>query len=94
MKRSAAKAAKQLKKELKSQFPDISFSVRSKSYSGGSSITVKWTGGPSKAEVQKIAKHWEAGSFNGMIDLYEYDPEKRDRPTAKYVFCNRSEPQF
>jgi len=89
MKTQAAKAASQIKKELKSQFPDTKFSVTSDTYSGGSSIQITYKDGPTKQKVQSIANYWVAGHFNGMIDLYEYDSGKDDRPTAKYVFVNR-----
>lgn len=89
MKNQAAKAAKQIKKELKAQFPETKFSVTSDTYTGGSSVSIAYTDGPEKQEVQSIANYWVAGNFNGMIDLYEYDSGKDDRPTAKYIFVNR-----
>ena len=70
---SYAVGAKNIKKELAQKFPGAIFSVASKSYSGGCSIDIRWTDGPSETEVEKITSKYEEGSFNGMEDIYEYD---------------------
>jgi len=43
---SVAETAKLVRAALKAAFPGITFSVRSKSYSMGASISVRWTDGP------------------------------------------------
>jgi hypothetical protein len=68
-----ARAAKNLKSELHLAFPGIKFAVRSSSFSGGDSIDVRWTLGPTSKEVGAIANKYQEGDFNGMIDLYEND---------------------
>lgn len=65
-------AAKNIKKELATLWPSVKFSVRSKSYSGGDSITVGWTDGPTSAQVDRILNKYEGGSFDGMTDSYTY----------------------
>lgn len=39
-------------------------------------------------KAYEIGYYFKAGNFNGMTDMYEYDPEKRDRPTVQFVFVN------
>lgn len=65
---SCAETAKLLRQALKEAFPGTKFSVQSKTYSGGASITVKWTDGPTSAQVGKIAAPFEGAYFDGMID--------------------------
>ena len=92
-------AAKAIRMELKQRWPLTKFSVRSESYSGGSSINVSWELGPTGKQVEHIANKYEEGSFDGMTDSYNYDPTlvlTKDNQIkrlggAKYVFCNRSE---
>lgn len=91
---SHALGAKNLRIELKRAFPRIKFSVRSESYSGGDSINVGWTDGPLTEDVEKISNKYQEGSFDGMIDLYEYDHSNVWPDVfggAKYVFENRHE---
>lgn len=64
--------AKIIRKVLKTYFPDIKFSVRSSKYSGGSSIDIGWTDGPTSNQVKKITDYFEGASFDGMIDLKSY----------------------
>jgi hypothetical protein len=70
---SHARAAANMRSELTREFPGVRFSVRSDSFSGGSSVDVKWTNGPTSAEVNAIISKYQYGHFDGMIDLYEYD---------------------
>lgn len=94
---SVAEAAKGLKAELKAKFPKIKFSVKSKSYTGGSSIDVEYIDGPPNEAVNAIAKKYQYGDFDGMQDLYEYSPtfvkgdngEEMELGGAKYVFVKR-----
>lgn len=68
-----ARAAKNLKHELRHTFPGIKFAVRSSSFAGGGSIDIRWTAGPTTKEVTAITNKYQEGNFNGMIDLYEDD---------------------
>lgn len=69
---SPADAARNLRKVLKREFPDVKFSVRSKSYSGGSSIDVGWTDGPALKPVKHEVNRFQGCDFDGMIDLQTY----------------------
>ena len=64
-----------LKTELTRAFPGIRFSVKSESYSGGSSLRVSWQFGPTTAQVQPFADKYKEGSFDGMTDSYHHNHE-------------------
>lgn len=66
---NVADTAKILRKRLKAEFPNVKFSVRSKSYAGGASISVNWTDGPLTADVASITNQYQGAGFDGMIDL-------------------------
>ena len=59
-----------LAKGLKEAWPQATFKVRIKD----DSLCVEWEDGPPESEVEPIVNQFSAGSFDGMIDLYEYDP--------------------
>ena len=84
-------AAHNIRVLLKEQFPKVKFSVKSDRYSGGDSIDIRWTDGPNTKAVEKIADQFEAGSFNGQEDIYEYAHSVfRDLfGDAKYIHCHR-----
>ena len=88
MKSQQAEAAKMIRKELKENFPDTKFSVRSSSFAGGNAVHIHWKGGPNSNEVQPLVNKYQAGSFDPMVDLYEYH-EDNGLPRAKYVQCTR-----
>lgn len=89
-----AETAKYIREALKEAFPTIKFSVRSKSYSGGSSIRVEWTDGPTDDAVKSVTSRFEGASFDGMIDLKSYkDSWFNGEPVhfaADYVFTDRN----
>lgn len=61
--------AKLIRARLKGTFPGVKFSVRSKSYSGGSSIDVSWIDGPLQSAVQEVIAPYAGAGFDGMIDM-------------------------
>lgn len=65
----AADTAKLIRSALKIAFPGVKFSVKSDSYSGGSSIDVAWTDGPAKAKVDTALGGFVGRGFDGSIDL-------------------------
>lgn len=69
---STTETAKLVRKVLKAKFPTTKFSVRSSIYAGGSSISVTWTDGPSKKEIDSVVKFYEGAEFDGMIDMKSY----------------------
>lgn len=64
-------AAKNIRIELKRNFPGVKFSVRGKSFSMGDSIDVAWYDGPTVKQVEEIISKYQYGWFNGMEDIYE-----------------------
>lgn len=69
---SCAETAKLVRAALKTQFPGTKFSVRSDTYSGGASIDVRWTDGPTETDVKATCDLYEGATFDGMRDLKEY----------------------
>lgn len=61
--------AKILRYELARRYPGTKFSVRLERYSGGSSVDVRWTDGPTWKEIQALADSLEGAGFDGMVDL-------------------------
>ncbi len=95
---SCAETAKLLRVALKAKWPDVKFSVRSKTYAGGASIDISYTDGPPSDEVNKTAKLYEGASFDGMQDLKSYHDTMLTGPDgsmelvqfgANYVFVHR-----
>lgn len=66
---SCAQTAKLIRAALKRAFPGVRFSIRSNTYSGGASVKVKWTDGPLQRDVEAVAKRFQGGDFDGMIDM-------------------------
>lgn len=84
-------AAKNIRIELKAAFPKTTFSVKSRRFSGGDSIDVCWTDGPTSDQVDAIINRYAAGSFDGMTDSYTYDHSAWTDAfgDAKYVHSSR-----
>ena len=67
-----ATVAGMIRKDLKREFPGIKFTVRSRSYSGGGSINIGWTDGPTTNRVQGVTGRYADRGFDGSIDLQYY----------------------
>lgn len=63
--------AKLIRLALKAKFPVTKFSVVTDKYSGGSSIRIRWTDGPTAKLVDAIVKPFAGSGFDGMTD-YKY----------------------
>ena len=85
---SQAKAAKMIRQFMKAN--GIAGSVRSDSFAGGDSISIRVEDlNPIQYKVLKdYANDFQYGSFNGMIDLYEYDNRNDSIPQVKFVSIN------
>lgn len=84
-----AEVAKAIRQELKKSFPNTSFRVRSKSFSGGDDVSIDWTDGPTVKEVDSLIGKYQYGHFNGMEDIYEYSNSRKDIPQTKYLLTSR-----
>jgi hypothetical protein len=86
-----ALAGANLRKELKHRYPNTKFKVTTDSYSGGSSLSVKYLDGAKLEDIDAIAKKYVYGHFNSMDDIYEYDKDNTDLyGEVKYAFVERS----
>lgn len=61
-----AEVTKHFRSTLRVEFPGVKFSAKTNTYSGGSSVDVRWTGGPSLDAVEAAAKRFAGGRFDGM----------------------------
>lgn len=91
---SCAETAKLVRSTLKEKFPATRFSVRSKEYSGGASITVRWTDGPTAKRVDEEIDRFSGSDFDGMIDLKTYRPAmivngEKVHSGADFIFTER-----
>lgn len=85
-------AAKNIRTLLKAAFPRTKFTVRTERYSGGNSINVGWTDGPTTSEVKAITDRFQGGDFDGMTDSYDYRHSVWGNLFGEghYVFENRA----
>ena len=90
---TCTETAKLIRKALKEAFPSFKFSVRSHTYSGGASINVGWSDGPTTQEVERVARVFAGATFDGMTDYKGGVVHQLDGRTvhfgADFVFCNR-----
>jgi hypothetical protein len=91
---SCAETAKLVRVALTESFPGVKFGVRSRVYSGGASIDVRWMDGPNTRQVESVAKTFEGSYFDGMIDykgsIYHMIDGEQVSMGADFIFCNRS----
>lgn len=81
-------AAINIRRQLKAAFPKVKFWVTS-TYS---SVSVRWTDGPTGAQVEEITNNYSAGYFDGMDDMYHHvdSPWNSVFGDAKYINTSRS----
>lgn len=87
---TAANCAAAIRAELKVNFPGVRFTVKSENYSGGNSVRVAWTDGPTTKMIDDVINKYQYGHFNGMDDIYEYTNSREDIAQAKYVSSSRT----
>ncbi len=81
------RVAKNIRKQLKKHFPGFKFRVTS----DYNSVNIRWNDGPSYKQVDELVNIFQAGSFNGMEDIYEFGRSAfcEVYGGCKYVFCTR-----
>jgi hypothetical protein len=89
--------AKVIRQILRAAFPATKFSVTTSRGSMVSGVDIRWADGPTVKLVDSIVGQFEAGSFNGMTDSYEYDRDAvvtvdgvQYRPATRYVSTHRN----
>lgn len=88
-KSSSANCATAIREELKKEFAGVKFKVTSQNYSGGDSVHITWSDGPTVDSVDSITNKYQYGSFDSMNDMYEYSNTREDIPQTKYVQTRR-----
>lgn len=90
---STTDTAKLIRAELKAKFPGVKFSVKSSKYSGGSSIRVSWTDGPTTKLVDAVVQPFAGATFDGMTDSKDYITGELDGEPVKFgadfIFAER-----
>ena len=90
--------AAQVAKLLKNKAKDLGMKVKATSqyFSMGNSVSVKVLTGTDTAlkTLKDYALKYEAGSFDGMNDIYNYDNARDDIPQTKYLFINDERAQY
>ena len=84
----SAQVARIIRNELKARFPGVKFSVKSSIFSGGDSVDISYVMEnrfyPTEKTIYSIVNKYQAGTFNGSEDVYEYT-NKTEGVTVKYV---------
>src|SRR3954447_2001692 len=86
-----AQCAAMIRRELTLHFPHTRFSVTSRSASMMTAVDVRWTDGPTRAQLDRLLTKYAEGTFDGSIDLYDYRNNEDNIPRAKYVQASREE---
>lgn len=95
-KRGQARAAANIKLELKQHFPSVKFSVRSESFSMGNAVRVSWTDGPTTDQVESITGKYQYYAGLDQSDCQQYDSSTFGKAVdivlgrAKYVSTSRN----
>lgn len=87
---TSSQAAQAIRKELKTAFPLIKFSVRSDNYAGGNSVDVRYDNGVPSKVVDEIVKKYQYGYFDGMTDSYTTQNVNETIPQVQYVMVQRN----
>lgn len=77
-----------VRKVLKKHFPNVKFSVRYSSFSGGDSIDVSWTDGPMEEDVLPLVKMFQDHHSDYSGDYYDYDPSEFNRLFGGFKFAH------
>lgn len=80
-----------VRKLLKKHFPNVKFSVRYDSFSGGDSITVSWNDGPLESVVNPVVKKFQDSHSDYSGDYWDYNPSNFNNLFGgfKYVSVSR-----
>jgi len=81
-----------IRKELKKHFPNVKFSVRYSSFSGGADYTVRWEDGPMQDAVDAVVKKFQDSHSDFTGDYWDYDPSEFNKLYGgeKFVMAYRS----
>lgn len=90
---SATHAAVNIRRALKLAFPGIKFAVKTRYASCMSAVEVRWTDGPTVAEVRTLTDRHQYEDFDGMTDCgiirQEGKAFRAAFGSARFVTCTR-----
>lgn len=72
-----SEVSKAIKDLLKAKYPKSKFSVRYDSFAGGDAVRIEYEYGPDLASVKELTNPFQKGSFDGMIDSYNYHGDRK-----------------
>lgn len=81
-----------IRQALRQAFPAVKFSVRTDYASCYSATNVRWTDGPTRAEVERVTGRFSSRRFDGMTDSTTYHEHVVDGQRVSYsgwVNCTR-----
>lgn len=80
-----------IRKELKKNFPNVKFSVRHSSFSGGGDYTVRWENGPMQDVVDAVVKKFQDSHSDFTGDYWDYDPSEFNKLFGgeKFIMVSR-----
>jgi hypothetical protein len=70
---SLTATANLIREALKAAFPAVKFSVTTDRFSGGTSLDIRYTDGPSGKQVKAVYAPFISGHFDGMQDMHVYN---------------------
>lgn len=89
---TAAETAKLILQALKESFPGVTFSVRADGYSMGATVRVLWDDGPTRMQVDAVARSFDGTYFDAMTDYAGSRYHLLDGEVVHFypsVACNR-----
>lgn len=80
-----------IRRELKKHFPNVKFSVRHSSFSGGADYTVRWENGPLRNVVDAVVSKFQDSHSDYTGDYWDYDPSEFNKLFGgeKYIMVYR-----
>lgn len=72
---TVAGTAQLIREALKVAFPSVKFSVTSDSFAGGTSVSIAYTDGPTRKQIEQVYAPFISGHYNSSEDMYEYHRE-------------------
>ncbi len=73
-----------IRKSLKATFPTTKFSVKCDRFSGGTSIDISWTDGPTDPEVSRVIAEYRCYGFDSSTDCQTQWNQERDGMAVRY----------
>lgn len=81
---STKETAQFIRRALKATFPNVKFSVTTSYGSCYSATDVRWTDGPTQAEVELITERFTSRGFDGMTDSTTYHDQVFNGQRVKF----------